>query len=391
MKRKVLVLASSYPNRVSDSNGFFIHDLAKSYSKEFDVYVLTPKHANSLKHEVMEGVKVYRFSYWFGDKLFSDGEIMSNLKLHKSYYWQVIPFFVCQFIAVYKLIAKHQISIVHANWIIPSGIVAVLFKKLINGKVKIIVSLLGADIWSFNSGIRKRLLQFIFNNVNYVTTQSNPLRDEAIKIGYKGQIETLPLSIDTNLYKPNLKERKYNPQYPRMLFVATLSERKGIMLLIRSLKEVKNTNPEFFIDIVGDGPLRRQAEEEIELLGLVQNVTIHGFQPPEQLPEFFNNTDIFILPSLSEGFPLVVLSSLSCGVCTIVSDLPVFRELNALDTSLLILFETDNQTSLSSSINNTIKNLEGINKNKQNRRNFIVNNYDKNDIAKRYSAIVNNL
>jgi glycosyltransferase involved in cell wall biosynthesis len=94
---------------------------------------------------------------------------------------------------------------------------------------------------------------------------------------------------------------------------------------------------------------------------------------------------------LSEGFPLVVLSSLSCGVCTIVSDLPVFRELNALDTSLLILFETDNQTSLSSSINNTIKNLEEINKNKQNRRNFIVNNYDKNDIAKRYSAIVNNL
>jgi glycosyltransferase involved in cell wall biosynthesis len=173
--------------------------------------------------------------------------------------------------------------------------------------------------------------------------------------------------------------------------VASLSERKGILLLVQSLKDVKKSFPDFFIDIVGDGVLRSQLEEDIKLLGLSQNVSIHGFQPPEKLPTYFNNTDIFILPSLSEGFPLVVLSALSCGICTIVSDLTVFKELNAMDSHLLVLFKTNNQTSLSTTINHTIKNLEDFNKYKQKRRNFIVNNYDNSNIARRYSEIINNL
>lgn len=105
------------------------------------------------------------------------------------------------------------------------------------------------------------------------------------------------------------------------LFVGQLTSRKAPDLLLRAIADVEEMSCVF----AGDGPMRRKLEVLARDLGIEQRVVFLGSVPAAELGALYAGADFLILPSVSEGTPLVVLEAMACGIpvlATRVAGLP---------------------------------------------------------------------
>ena len=95
--------------------------------------------------------------------------------------------------------------------------------------------------------------------------------------------------------------------------VANLFPRKGLEYLIEALAILKKTFPHSFLVIVGkgDGEYEQQLLKQVKDLGLTKHVLFAGFQDHPEM--FISHFDIFVLPSVLEGFGIVLLEAMSLG------------------------------------------------------------------------------
>jgi glycosyltransferase involved in cell wall biosynthesis len=115
---------------------------------------------------------------------------------------------------------------------------------------------------------------------------------------------------------------------------ATLeSEPKAQDILLRSFAKAFGGDPRCVLVLVGDGPLRPEAERLAQSLGTGEQVRFLGEQP-EPWPAL-RAADLFCLPSRYEGLPLVLLEAASCGLPVVASDIPEIRSLRLGDPWLL--------------------------------------------------------
>jgi glycosyltransferase involved in cell wall biosynthesis len=394
-KQNIAVLTSSYPKRKGDSNGNFVHELNKELVKYCDVYVICPWEKDLHKEEVMDGIKIYRHKQFIWNVNFAYGtDIMDKIQKNPLLYFVVPIFFIYQVRALHKIIKKENIHIIHAHWLIPSALVAAVYKKLTNKKIKIVATLLGADVWSFNKGWRKKILQFALSQIDLITAQSKPLFDEVLKNGYSRKGLVLPVGIDTTKFSPELAsmeiKTRYNIEGPLLLFVGSLISRKGVIPLVNAISRLTDKHKEIKLLMVGEGYLKNEVVELIQQLHLENHIHLIGSLPNDELPPYFAIADIFVLPSLSEGFPLVVMEALSSGTVPVVSDLSVFTEHTHRD-ELFSIAKADNVESLVDVLNNLLSNIGELNSKKQKLREFAVENMDNKRIAERYSQIYGTL
>ncbi len=125
----------------------------------------------------------------------------------------------------------------------------------------------------------------------------------------------------------------------RLLFVGYLYERKGVRYLLEALPVLqKNGLTEVTLSIVGTGEQRKDLEGLTKRLGIEDRVTFHGHvQNGPSLYEIFRRSDIFVIPSLGEGFPRVLYEAMANGlpiVTTNVSGIP--HKMRHQETALLV-------------------------------------------------------
>ena len=137
----------------------------------------------------------------------------------------------------------------------------------------------------------------------------------------------VPWGVD---YEKFSGERIPHEDY-RVLFVGQMRPYKGLKILLQAAKGLDLT-----LNIVGDGPDRREYEEYVEKIGL-KNVYFHGAISDEELRKLYLSSDVLVLPSVSmnEAFGLVTLEAAAAGCAVIASDLPGVRDL-VKDFGLLI-------------------------------------------------------
>lgn len=111
---------------------------------------------------------------------------------------------------------------------------------------------------------------------------------------------------------------------PIVLCVARLSEEKGVSVLIEALWSVEKGGLRFHSIIVGDGPLRTKLEKRAAELGLRSRITFMGHQ--EDVRPYYAAATICVLPSLSEGLPLVLLEAMASGVPCVVTQVGGIEE-----------------------------------------------------------------
>lgn len=103
------------------------------------------------------------------------------------------------------------------------------------------------------------------------------------------------------------------------------------MYLIQAMPLLLTWLPNLRLEIIGEGELKATLMAEINRLGLNDHIII--YPKVENVIPFLQNLDLFILPSLWEGLPTVVLESMACGTPVLGTDIPGTRELIENDYS----------------------------------------------------------
>jgi glycosyltransferase involved in cell wall biosynthesis len=119
-----------------------------------------------------------------------------------------------------------------------------------------------------------------------------------------------------------------------LLFVGRFAHNKGIHILLTAIEELNATGyaDKITYNLGGKGPLF----EEYRKRYTFGNLNYLGFIADDQLIELYKNNDLFVLPTLFEGMPTVVLEAMSYGMPVIVSDVGATSELVSTDNGYLI-------------------------------------------------------
>ncbi|KMN46588.1 MULTISPECIES: glycosyltransferase [Bacillus] len=119
---------------------------------------------------------------------------------------------------------------------------------------------------------------------------------------------------DSFIKKSRVWEQQSEPF--KIINVGNLSPYKDQKTLIKALHFiVKNFNYNIQLNIVGKGPLESELKQFVKDLEIEQHVNFHGFVPwGEELFNLYDRNDLFVLSSLTEGMPRVVLESLARGL-----------------------------------------------------------------------------
>jgi glycosyltransferase involved in cell wall biosynthesis len=126
------------------------------------------------------------------------------------------------------------------------------------------------------------------------------------------------ININDNKYQSFLEENDVDPNKKLILFVGSIDKRKGVDILV---KAVKNVNEEFQLLIVGPKIDSRFYSYIEKLIGDDSKIKVLDYVSKKNLIVLYNLADIFVLPSLSEGLPLVLLEAMAARTPCIASDI----------------------------------------------------------------------
>ena len=119
----------------------------------------------------------------------------------------------------------------------------------------------------------------------------------------------LPIPFEKRLYQAP------NPQKGRLLFVGTIEKRKGLKFLMETMAFVKDAGESCALDIVGKIADEIYFEELRQLVKKYElDVTFHGFVSLEQKERLYASADIFVFPSLLEGYGMVLMEAMGYGL-----------------------------------------------------------------------------
>lgn len=126
-----------------------------------------------------------------------------------------------------------------------------------------------------------------------------------------------------------LKELKVDPKKLILLNIGRVEYQKGQIYLVEAVRKLVQKFPDIHLIIVGNTELDRQCYKEIvELIdsyGLKEYFTFTGVR--KDIPEILNASDIFVFPSLFEGFSLTVMEAIACGKPVVATDVGSIREI----------------------------------------------------------------
>src|SRR5690554_4096935 len=107
---------------------------------------------------------------------------------------------------------------------------------------------------------------------------------------------------------------------PNLIYVGVLKKEKGLIHLLESLSILKQYFNDIHLNIVGDGPEKENLKFYVENNSLSNNVTFHGYIPlGKELFDLYNSSNIFVLPSVSEGTPRVLIEAMAHGIPVIAT------------------------------------------------------------------------
>jgi glycosyltransferase involved in cell wall biosynthesis len=223
-------------------------------------------------------------------------------------------------------------------------------------KAKLWCVLHGIDAWQRPSD---PLISLALRDVTRFVAVSNITRERfaAWSRVHADQIELVRNCYDPALFHPGPRQpgllARYGLGGRRILLTCArlvASERyKGIDEVIEVLGDVAQRVPHVAYLVVGDGDDRARLERKAIDLALADRVRFAGYVEETEKADIYRLADIYVMPSRGEGFGIVFLEAMACGLPTIASKLDGGREA-LLDGKLGRLIDPANRTELREAI-----------------------------------------
>ena len=206
------------------------------------------------------------------------------------------------------LLFSKRVDIVHIHS--PMYIIIALAGFFTNKRVYITFH--GTDFHRIKKSRLYKMFGRIFTKVFAISPDMLPILSE---IHGNKSVILVKNGIHLDIFKNQNAVRK-----KQIIAVGEFKIEKGFEYLIEAFSNLKKNIifKEYVLLIVGDGLLRDGLEDQIRSLDMSNSIYLLGRKNREELIELYNQSDVFVLSSISEGFPKVLLEALSCG-CKVVS------------------------------------------------------------------------
>jgi glycosyltransferase involved in cell wall biosynthesis len=178
----------------------------------------------------------------------------------------------------------------------------------------------------FKVRLYNKLNRWTLLSADRVVTVCKPFADMLAETGVRGErIDIVPSAIEPGYSVDSTQVTQVRAQWHLLehtriiLSVGRLSREKGHRDLITAASILRENHPDlvFVVLLIGDGPERRRLEQQAQALGLCDRVRFTGYQ--QNLMTYYTLSDIFVLPSYSEGSPNVLLEAMIAGTPIVAS------------------------------------------------------------------------
>lgn len=330
---RLCIVAHIYPSHEQDYKGIFVHDIASAQARRgHEVHVVTPRRPGAPRREVRDGVVIHRYWYWGWER----GTQLGEFKRYPLFL--LATQLLVGVLACAWTVLRHRLGLIHAYWVVPGGLIAVVSGKLTRRPV--IVTAAGSDL---NVMARKRIagwfVRVTLRGLSRLIAAGSDMKRIAIELGMDERLGVvIPWLVKhdesradgdqnggngetDNVREPVSGETVSWPGEAgvRVVYVGNLTQPKRVDTILRAMAGAVRAQPEAHLVIVGDGGLRAQLESLRTELGLDKNVHFWGARPHETIMGILRSADLFVHCSDNEGLPVAISEAISVGLPVVAS------------------------------------------------------------------------
>ncbi|MDA0692096.1 MAG: glycosyltransferase [Nitrospinae bacterium] len=288
---------------------------------DYNVKVIAPHDSEVKEPDKWCDVKVEYFKYFLPQSfqtLAYGAGMISRIK-QNGLRLLLIPFFLASFF-LSALRASRDSDLLQAYWI-PAGMIALLVKWFT--KVPVAINLWGSDFLLLRIPGFAFICRNLLRGADAIICESDYFRDLLHQLGIpKGKIFVIANGIDLEKFKvgdkPSARQQLGLLEGKTIILnIGGMSPVKGQKYLVEAIPEIIAKDKHVQFIFVGDGEVRKELESLVSASELNPYVLFAGMQNVSQIPLWLNAADIFVLPSLSEGNPNVLLEAMACGLAVV--------------------------------------------------------------------------
>ncbi|HLQ68381.1 MAG TPA: N-acetyl-alpha-D-glucosaminyl L-malate synthase BshA [Gemmatimonadales bacterium] len=239
---------------------------------------------------------------------------------------QSSPYALALAVKQHEVAKREQLDLMHVHYAIPHAATAWLAKQMLRNEgldLKIVTTLHGTDITLVGQDPSYfTLTKFSIEQSDAVTAVSTYLREETYRAFGCGNcdVRVIPNFVSTSDYHPatdDSSRKRLAPKDHRVLVhVSNFRPVKRVTDVVKIFATVRKALPATLV-LVGDGPDRDVAEQEVDSNGLRKDVRFLG--KVEDVGDVLRGGDLFLLPSATESFGLAALEAMACAVPVVAS------------------------------------------------------------------------
>lgn len=297
---------------------FILSDIHSTHTKRWvsslsqcgcEIFLFGLLQCDASFYEKFPNVTIYNYNFSFHKKAFLSRWVLGKILYFKSL--RIIK----------RKIAEFKPDILHAHYASSYGLLGALthFHPYI-------ISVWGSDVYSYPKAgwVYKKLLSHALKKADAILSTSQCMAKETQLYTTK-KIQITPFGVDTEIFKGDERQER-NPIV--IGTVKTLSKNYGIDLLIKAFAIVCKNNPskDLQLQIAGDGPDKEMLQNLCHELNVRDKVQFWGFVANQNLPQLYQNFDIFVALSHKESFGVVAIEAMACECPVVVSDAEGFCE-----------------------------------------------------------------
>jgi glycosyltransferase involved in cell wall biosynthesis len=255
----------------------------------------------------------------FFKESFADNITIYKVGLHKKqlHFWRKIEVIEWLFKAkcrYRKLLRENDYDFVHAFFGFPTGWLC--YRTA--GKLPYILSLRGSDVPGEHARLKLDykilgpVFKAIWKKAAALVTPSKGLKNRALKFLPSVQIDVIPNGIDLERFKPAETDNKSDTL--RLLTVGRLSVTKRVEILIDAVEILHREGCKVRFKIVGGGQMQQSLMQIALEKGLADIIELKDRIDPENMPQVYQQNDIFISASMQEGMSNAMLEAMASGL-----------------------------------------------------------------------------